>query len=51
MSLGLRNSEIASRLCLSVKTVGSYHAKHIYDKLGVHFARAAVARARELGWV
>ncbi|MBN1876977.1 MAG: hypothetical protein JXA33_22335 [Anaerolineae bacterium] len=44
----LSQREIADRLYLSVNTVRT-HAKHIYDKLGVHGRIEAIARAEELG--
>jgi LuxR family maltose regulon positive regulatory protein len=45
---GLTNSEIASRLFLSVNTVKA-HTRNIYGKLGVHSRTQAVARATALG--
>jgi LuxR family maltose regulon positive regulatory protein len=45
---GLTNSEIASRLFLSLHTIKA-HARNIYGKLGVHNRTQAVARARALG--
>jgi LuxR family maltose regulon positive regulatory protein len=45
---GLTNSEIASRLYVSLNTVKS-HTRNIYGKLGTHSRTQAVARARALG--
>ena len=45
---GLTNSEIASRLFLTVNTVKA-HNHNIYGKLGVNTRTKAVARARALG--
>jgi DNA-binding CsgD family transcriptional regulator len=45
---GLTNSEIASRLFLSLNTI-KVHARNIYGKLGVHSRTRAVARAQALG--
>jgi LuxR family maltose regulon positive regulatory protein len=45
---GLTNSEIATRLFLSLNTV-KVHTRNIYGKLGVHNRTQAVARARALG--
>ncbi len=45
---GFTNSEIASRLFLSLNTVKG-HTRNIYGKLGVHSRTQAVARARALG--
>ena len=44
---GLTNKEIADRLCISVTTV-KRHTENIYQKLGVHGRRKAVAKALEL---
>jgi LuxR family maltose regulon positive regulatory protein len=48
VAIGLTNSEIASRLFLSVNTVKA-HTRNIYGKLGVHNRTQAVTRARALG--
>jgi LuxR family maltose regulon positive regulatory protein len=48
ISEGLTNSEIASRLYLSLNTVKS-HTRNIYGKLGVHSRTQAASRARALG--
>ena len=45
---GLTNREIAERLFISQKTVGT-HVGHIFDKLGVHNRVEAAGRARRLG--
>ncbi|HEX6023144.1 MAG TPA: AAA family ATPase [Solirubrobacter sp.] len=45
---GLTNREIAERLFISQKTVGS-HMAHIYGKLGVHSRVEAAGRAQQLG--
>ena len=45
---GLTNREIAARLFISEKTVGT-HIGHIYDKLGVHSRVEAAGRARLIG--
>ena len=45
---GLAKKEIASELKISVTTV-AYHVQHIYEKLEVPNAPAAVDRAHRLG--
>lgn len=45
---GRSNREIANELYLSVNTV-KWHARNLYEKLGVHRRALAIARARELG--
>ena len=45
---GLSNSEIASRLFISLSTVKG-HTSNIFGKLGVKNRTQAVARARSLG--
>ena len=44
MSEGYTQKEIASLLFVSPNTVNS-HAQHIYEKMDVHTARHAVAKA------
>ena len=46
---GYLQKEIADRLGISVTTV-AYHIKHIYEKLNVQNAAAAVAKAYESGF-
>ena len=48
MQAGLKNTEIADELRLSVHTV-KWYARNLYGKLGVKSRTRAVARARELG--
>lgn len=45
---GLAKKEIADRLNISITTV-AYHVKHIYEKLNVPNAPAAISRAHRLG--
>ena len=45
---GLTNSEIASRLFLSLNTI-KVHTRNIYGKLNVHSRIQAIARSQELG--
>jgi DNA-binding CsgD family transcriptional regulator len=45
---GLTNKQIAARLFISEKTVGS-HVAHIFEKLGVHSRVGAAGRAHALG--
>ncbi len=47
---GLSNQEIASALCLSIRTVQG-HLGHIFNKLGVSSRTEAVVRALKEGWV
>jgi DNA-binding NarL/FixJ family response regulator len=47
---GLTNREIAGRLFISEKTVGT-HVAHIFEKLGVHGRVEAAGRAHVLGVV
>ena len=48
IALGLRNSEIAQRLSVSVGTIKS-HLHHIYEKLGVDGRTSLLLLAREKG--
>lgn len=50
LALGLRNPQIASRLFLSPKTV-EHHVSSILAKLQVSTRDAAVAQARQQGWL
>ncbi|MCB8950092.1 MAG: AAA family ATPase [Ardenticatenaceae bacterium] len=50
IAAGLKNSEIADKLFISLNTV-LYHNKNIYSKLGVSKRALAIAKARELGLV
>jgi DNA-binding NarL/FixJ family response regulator len=45
---GLTNRQIARRLFISEKTVGT-HVAHIFAKLGVHTRVEAASRAQALG--
>ncbi|MFK7911723.1 MAG: response regulator [Akkermansiaceae bacterium] len=45
---GLAKKEIADRLGISITTV-AYHVKHVYEKLNVPNAPAAIDRAHRLG--
>ena len=45
---GLVKKEVADKLCISVTTVAT-HVKHIYEKLNVQNAPAAVAKAFQMG--
>jgi DNA-binding NarL/FixJ family response regulator len=45
---GLTNRQIAERLFISEKTVGT-HVGHIFEKLDVHSRVGAAGRAHELG--
>ena len=47
---GLSNQEIASELCLSLRTVQA-HLSHIFNKLQVSSRTEAVVRALKEGWV
>ena len=48
LAAGLTNRQIAERLFISQKTVGT-HVGHIFEKLGVHTRVEAAGRARQLG--
>ena len=50
VAAGLTNRQVASRLHLSEATVKT-HLVHVFDKLTVGSRTAAVARARELGYI
>jgi DNA-binding NarL/FixJ family response regulator len=50
LSQGLSQTEIAERLVLSPKTVGT-HIQHVLSKLGVHSRAQAVVEAYRLGLV
>ena len=47
LAAGLTNRQIAQRLFISQKTVGT-HVAHIFEKLGVHSRVEAAGRARQL---
>jgi len=47
---GLRNEDIANKLCLSLRTVQS-HLSHIFNKLQVSSRTEAVVRALKEGWI
>jgi len=47
---GLRNEDIAKKLCLSLRTVQS-HLSHIFNKLQVSSRTEAVVRALKEGWI
>ena len=49
-SRGLSNQEIASELCLSLRTVQA-HLGHVFNKLQVSSRTEAVVRALKEGWV
>jgi DNA-binding CsgD family transcriptional regulator len=48
LAAGMTNRQIAERLFISQKTVGT-HVAHIFEKLGVHTRVEAAGRARQLG--
>lgn len=48
LAVRLTNKEIASELGLTVNTV-KWYARGLYNKLGVHGRKSAVAKARQLG--
>ena len=50
MAEGASNQAIAEQLVISVGTVKS-HINHILNKLNASNRTAAVARARQLGWL
>jgi DNA-binding NarL/FixJ family response regulator len=47
---GLSNQEIATELCLSLRTVQA-HLGHIFNKLQVSSRTEAVVRALKEGWI
>jgi NarL family two-component system response regulator LiaR len=47
---GLSNQDIASELCLSLRTVQA-HLGHIFNKLQVSSRTEAVVRALKEGWI
>lgn len=50
MANGLRNADIARRLCVSIKTV-EHHVTNVLVKLGVQSRTQAIIKAREHGLV
>ena len=48
LAAGLTNRQIAERLFISEKTVGT-HVAHIFEKLDVHSRAGAAGRAQALG--
>jgi DNA-binding NarL/FixJ family response regulator len=50
MATGLRNADIARRLCVSIKTV-EHHVTNVLVKLGVQSRTQAIIKAREHGLV
>lgn len=50
LAAGLRNTEIADRLNLAVKTV-EFHVSNVLEKLGARSRTEAVLRARQLGLI
>ena len=49
-AVGLRNKEIADRLCLSQRTIEG-HLSHVFNKLGVGSRTEAVVQAAARGWL
>ena len=47
---GMKTSQIASHLCVSIQTVRT-HFKNIYPKLGVNSRTEAVTEALKRGWI
>ena len=50
MAVGMRNADIAKRLCVSVKTI-EHHVTNVLIKLGVQSRTQAIIKAREHGLV